>query len=135
MPSSALKKKVQIKVDVHCLQRVWLPPGSTHNQTLYPYRTLFRSKLGASLQSGSILKAARVEIAIGGNDAGHRVREMGYNAGLAVSRGLPYAACIEALTLAPARIFGVADQMGRSEERRVGKECVSTCRSRWSPYH
>src|SRR3546814_6759530 len=26
-------------------------------------------------------------------------------------------------------------RMGRSEERRVGKECVSTCRSRWSPYH
>src|SRR3546814_18376896 len=25
--------------------------------------------------------------------------------------------------------------IGRSEERRVGKECVSTCRSRWSPYH
>src|SRR3546814_20796720 len=24
---------------------------------------------------------------------------------------------------------------GRSEERRVGKGCVSTCRSRWSPYH
>src|SRR3546814_14555622 len=28
----------------------------------------------------------------------------------------------------------VADEV-RSEERRVGKECVSTCRSRWSPYH
>src|SRR3546814_12059443 len=28
---------------------------------------------------------------------------------------------------------GIAN--GRSEERRVGKECVSTCRSRWSPYH
>src|SRR3546814_12077515 len=26
-------------------------------------------------------------------------------------------------------------QRSRSEERRVGKECVSTCRSRWSPYH
>src|SRR3546814_1957402 len=26
-------------------------------------------------------------------------------------------------------------QSNRSEERRVGKECVSTCRSRWSPYH
>src|SRR3546814_4516249 len=26
-------------------------------------------------------------------------------------------------------------RVGRSEERRVGKECVSTCRSRWSPYH
>src|SRR3546814_20012397 len=25
--------------------------------------------------------------------------------------------------------------INRSEERRVGKECVSTCRSRWSPYH
>src|SRR3546814_196670 len=29
----------------------------------------------------------------------------------------------------------VAERDGRSEERRVGKECVSTCRSRWSPYH
>src|SRR3546814_12165848 len=29
---------------------------------------------------------------------------------------------------------GMADVL-RSEERRVGKECVSTCRSRWSPYH
>src|SRR3546814_9937653 len=26
-------------------------------------------------------------------------------------------------------------RLTRSEERRVGKECVSTCRSRWSPYH
>src|SRR3546814_14303428 len=29
----------------------------------------------------------------------------------------------------------VAVLVARSEERRVGKECVSTCRSRWSPYH
>src|SRR3546814_14845247 len=28
-----------------------------------------------------------------------------------------------------------ANREARSEERRVGKECVSTCRSRWSPYH
>ena len=28
-----------------------------------------------------------------------------------------------------------AQDWARSEERRVGKECVSTCRSRWSPYH
>src|SRR3546814_4693977 len=27
------------------------------------------------------------------------------------------------------------ERVRRSEERRVGKECVSTCRSRWSPYH
>src|SRR3546814_14206320 len=29
----------------------------------------------------------------------------------------------------------VCDVIARSEERRVGKECVSTCRSRWWPYH
>src|SRR3546814_15076583 len=33
----------------------------------------------------------------------------------------------------PSRIY--REVMKRSEERRVGKECVSTCRSRWSPYH
>src|SRR3546814_16319287 len=33
--------------------------------------------------------------------------------------------------------YGPSGQLGirRSEERRVGNECVSTCRSRWSPYH
>src|SRR3546814_12936806 len=30
---------------------------------------------------------------------------------------------------------GFDRSLTRSEERRVGKECVSTCRSRWSPYH
>src|SRR3546814_4369081 len=29
----------------------------------------------------------------------------------------------------------LGEEKPRSEERRVGKECVSTCRSRWSPYH
>src|SRR3546814_3432036 len=36
------------------------------------------------------------------------------------------------------RLFSLAEHSAtrsRSEERRVGKECVSTCRSRWSPYH
>src|SRR3546814_18315131 len=32
-------------------------------------------------------------------------------------------------------LSGLAPCWKRSEERRVGKECVSTCRSRWSPYH
>src|SRR3546814_14757442 len=39
-----------------------------------------------------------------------------------------------------ASLVGYLNEQGfeaglRSEERRVGKECVSTCRSRWSPYH
>src|SRR3546814_18007868 len=33
------------------------------------------------------------------------------------------------------RVELTVDGYGRSEERRVGKECVSTCRSRWTPYH
>src|SRR3546814_14866844 len=32
-------------------------------------------------------------------------------------------------------LISAAAKGARSEERRVGKECVSTCRSRWSPYH
>src|SRR3546814_19586443 len=40
----------------------------------------------------------------------------------------------EALAALHARL-GVERAVIRSEERRVGKECVSTCRSRWSPYH
>src|SRR3546814_15598624 len=32
-------------------------------------------------------------------------------------------------------VTGPGEDLKRSEERRVGKECVSTCRSRWSPYH
>src|SRR3546814_20541164 len=44
----------------------------------------------------------------------------------AIIRGL------QARNLAQAEIALLPE---RSEERRVGKECVSTCRSRWSPYH
>src|SRR3546814_8465974 len=43
------------------------------------------------------------------------------------------AALVQALHFGLQPVPGVAVQ--RSEERRVGKECVSTCRSRWSPYH
>src|SRR3546814_2627847 len=47
--------------------------------------------------------------------------------------------CVEVLpkrstSLVPIRA-SAGHLRGRSEERRVGKECVSTCRSRWSPYH
>src|SRR3546814_8698741 len=35
---------------------------------------------------------------------------------------------------APSLVVALVNNV-RSEERRVGKECVSTCRSRWSPYH
>ena len=38
------------------------------------------------------------------------------------------------LILGPAKKVGERE-LARSEERRVGKECVLSCRSRWSPYH
>src|SRR3546814_15826629 len=40
---------------------------------------------------------------------------------------------MSAIAIAALLLF--AFRQFRSEERRVGKECVSTCRSRWSPYH
>src|SRR3546814_17932858 len=49
---------------------------------------------------------------------------------LAGGTGLYFRALLQGLSPMPA-----ADAAVRSEERRVGKECVSTCRSRWSPYH
>src|SRR3546814_2581506 len=54
------------------------------------------------------------------------------------------AAVITAMNAAPVIALGTLNTSrstrsdpasDRSEERRVGKECVSTCRSRWSPYH
>src|SRR3546814_12028465 len=39
------------------------------------------------------------------------------------------------LAAAAARAARMAEELDRSEERRVGKECVSKCRSRWAPEH
>ena len=69
------------------------------------------------MQNAAALDAAGVVIAIKGNDGSHRVRETRYNAGNAVSHGLPYEAAIEAITVNPARIFGMAGQFG---ELRAG---------------
>lgn len=71
----------------------------------------------ARMQNAAALDAAGVVIAIKGNDGSHRVRETRYNAGNAVSHGLPYEAAIEAITVNPARIFGMAGQFG---ELRAG---------------
>src|SRR3546814_10117815 len=51
------------------------------------------------------------------------------------SQGISNAQTLFGLTKIPSdnHIRDLLDQ--RSDERRVGKECVSTCRSRWSPYH
>lgn len=70
------------------------------------------------MENAAALDAAGVLIAIKGNEGSvHRARETRYNAGNAVSHGLPYDAAIEAITVNPARIFGMAGQFG---ELRAG---------------
>src|SRR3546814_18858307 len=63
---------------------------------------------------------------------------LGLAAGMLMSTGALAADTIKIAIAGP--FTGPVTQYGamvkeRSEERRVGKECVSTCRSRWSPYH
>lgn len=75
--------------------------------------------IGASLENAARLRAAGVEIAIISPDPAHRVRELRYEAGSAVAQGLPYGAALEAITIAPARIFGLDDQVGSLQVGRL----------------
>ena len=68
---------------------------------------------GTRMQNAAALDAAGVTIAIKGNEGSiHRARETRYNAGNAVSHGLSYESAIEAITVNPAKIFGMAGQFG-----------------------
>jgi imidazolonepropionase-like amidohydrolase len=65
------------------------------------------------MENATALHAAGVVIAIKGNEGSiHRARETRYNAGNAVSHGLSYEAAIAAITVNPARIFGMGGQFG-----------------------
>ncbi|WP_339933571.1 amidohydrolase family protein [uncultured Brevundimonas sp.] len=67
----------------------------------------------ARMENAAALQAAGVVIAIKGNEGStHRARDIRYNAGNAVSHGLSYEAAIAAITVNPARIFGMAGQFG-----------------------
>src|SRR3546814_18354804 len=106
------------------------PPRSTRTDTLFPYTTLFRSRdadltnsfnefdNSISQQGVDGISHTFVGGIFGCGTAHISVRSFQcdeFSVGAASRRK-------EALLL-------------RSEERRVGKECVSTCRSRWSTYH
>jgi imidazolonepropionase-like amidohydrolase len=74
------------------------------------------SQVHASLQNAARLQAAGVTIAIKSNGlGGFRARELRYNAGNAVAHGLPFEAGLAAITINPARMFGVADRVGSLE--------------------
>src|SRR3546814_11132856 len=116
------------------------PPRSTRTDTLFPYTTLFRSgdhrkgrrigfhrrsSLGHPQRPWRIHGCGHLSEDQGGQhgDAGALLARRD-NAGPTVMR--PQRSTLASVRYLPA---------GRSEERRVGKECVSTCRSRWSPFH
>lgn len=79
----------------------------------------------ARMQNAAALNAAGVVIAIKGNEgAAHRARDLRYNAGNAVSHGLPFAAAIQAITVNPARIFGFDGQFGELKAGAAGDVVV-----------
>src|SRR3546814_6190550 len=59
----------------------------------------------------------------------------GHQADPAVEQRVLRVQHVEQRPLADVELLAIGGPHLRSEERRVGKECVSTCRSRWSPYH
>src|SRR3546814_13730638 len=112
------------------------PPRSTRTDTLFPYTTLFRST--------SVVRASDKSFQVKWTET---VFERGSQSGtsrwtaiLTTIARTP--SSVEVLRKNPLGIYVDAidwsrelDTAPRSEERRVGNECVSTCRSRWSPYH
>src|SRR3546814_13801860 len=102
------------------------PPRSTRSDTPVPYTTLCRSRVHIRAVTGECAelileqqRERRDRQGAEGADPRDRVVTHGAIDRRARQRD----------------VKGAIAGFGRSEERRVGKECVSTCRSRWSPYH
>src|SRR3546814_15477745 len=124
------------------------PPRSTRTDTLFPYTTLFRSAHIALL--GYADGERRYIIAPRGLEVGATLLS-GMDAPIRAGntlpiRNIPVGSTIHCIEMLPGKGAQIARSAGasavllaregvyaRSEERRVGKECVSTCRSRWSP--
>src|SRR3546814_16401638 len=99
------------------------PPRSTRTDTLFPYTTLFRSIAANGLQ--------RLNHGLRYHDRNLPPCKVSWQNEFRLRFALS--------PVQPGQIASMCADVGlrvlRSEERRVGKECVSTCRSRWSPYH
>src|SRR3546814_16814979 len=108
------------------------PPSSTRTDTLFPYTTLVRSQEStdpmlsleeAQSRAQDLVAAARRA----GADAADAVYACNASTNVSVRLG-----ALEDVERSEGEAIGLRV---RSEERRVGKECVSTCRYRRSPYH
>lgn len=75
--------------------------------------------LGATMENAARLHEAGVTIAFSNGEDGHRIREVRYDAGNAVAHGLPYGAALAAITINPARIFGMGAATGSLERGKA----------------
>src|SRR3546814_16575983 len=119
------------------------PPRSTRTDTLFPYTTLFRSA-----ERGAAEKARR-NIGPQFNRAGGQPRIVRRNlrqprerpqhrrgvGGATANAGGDRQVLAETDRERPGCAECAGERVDRTEESRVGKERVSTCRSRWSPDH
>ncbi|MBC6981460.1 amidohydrolase family protein [Caulobacter sp. 17J80-11] len=72
--------------------------------------------LGSTMENAGVLEKAGVTVVIKANEENaHRAREARFNAGNAVAHGMSYAGALKALTINPAKVFGVADRFGSLE--------------------
>src|SRR3546814_13062218 len=98
------------------MQRILLDPATGEKR----YHAALRE---AKLTLGLVRHAA---MRIGGQPTGDVLR---------LAEGVEEAVSVTQLSDGKFKVWGAGGIRRRSEERRVGKEGVSTCRSRWSPYH
>src|SRR3546814_11446250 len=105
------------------------PPRSTRTDTLFPYTTLFRSSTGGAILFVPQKPTDELEGYVEGHMGSHNLREITGVVNLPVSDSLKIR-----LGARRTKRDGLVNNI-RSEERRVGKECVSTCRSRWWRTH
>src|SRR3546814_11330937 len=112
------------------------PPRSTRTDTLFPYTTLFRSRVPDASSMMPLSPPERPFMI-----ASPYLLYLGHvndEVGIKTSRGLAVFRpedCVGEFRHDDCELSLGLPRMGRSEERSVGKECVSTCSSRWSPYH
>src|SRR3546814_18564214 len=118
------------------------PPRSTRPDTLFPYTTLFRSRgprqRDRRRQRGNHARSGGTAIVWRRTEMNEIARSWPAEAETLLDDLVDLRRAIhrepELGLQNPKTLAKIKDAL-RSEERRVGKECVSTCRSRWSPYH
>ncbi|MGZ6018215.1 MAG: amidohydrolase family protein [Phenylobacterium sp.] len=117
----AFARDEHIKVILNGAQEAWMVAGEIAKAgvpvLLNPLddRPESYEELASTMDNAGRLSAAGVTVALEATGGSAREREMRYGAGNAVSHGMAYDAALKAITINPAKIFGVADRTGSLE--------------------